>query len=138
MLPAAEARRRRSPRMQAAAKRAGSSPRRARLPVAPAQPAVLRPTQRARPERWRQPVRWLWMVPRLAAPRPMAEPMRLAQATPPPARSVAGAEGAPASQRIEPAALLTGRPMQWARRLGHRAPLRLRRLGHSLLLGRRR
>src|SRR6516225_10915960 len=107
MLPAVEARRRRwvGPQAQAAAKRAGSSPRRARSPVAPAQPAVLRPMSLARSERWRRLVRRPWMVPRLAA-----QPMRLAQAARPPAGPVAGA--APASQRIEPAALLTGRPMQ--------------------------
>src|SRR6516225_9924275 len=104
MLPAAEARRRCwvGPRAQAAA---GLSPRPARSPVAPAQPVVLRPTSLARSERWRRLARRPWMAPRLAA-----EPMRLAQATRPPAGPAAGA--APASQRIEPAVLLTGRPMQ--------------------------
>src|SRR6516164_6627469 len=114
MLPAVEARRRRwvGPQAQAAAKRAGSSPRRARSPVAPAQPAVLRPMSLARSERWRRLVRRPWMVPRLAAQRLTAEPMRLAQATQPPAGPAAGAGAAPASQRIELAVLLTGRPMQ--------------------------
>ena len=51
-------------------------------------------------------------VPRLAAQRLTAEPMRLAQATQPPAGPAAGAGAAPASQRIELAVLLTGRPMQ--------------------------
>src|SRR6516225_5081745 len=93
MLPAVEARRRRwvGPQAQAAAERAGSPARRAR---------------------WRRLVRRPWMVPRLAAQRLTAEPMRLAQATRPLAGPAAGAGAAPASQRIEPAVLLTGRPMQ--------------------------